>query len=193
MRLVPVILAVAAGLIVAACGDNRPDSQAKAAADLKPREAIVGSWTIKTEESPEPYIRGYDFAADNTVKIHCSGAKEPIKAKYAFVNDYTMEVEYDATEEARKSYADAVKAYKEGSKEAAKKDSGIIGGGAAGAMAGMFARIPDQLPAKEMLTVIVKSVPSAGNQGGDKSSAEMILKNSQDFSLVYRKEGQTSP
>jgi hypothetical protein len=189
MRAVSVALTAVVGLVLASCGGGQPGSQAKAAADLKPRDVIVGAWKIKKEDPLDPHVQGYDFAADNTVKVHCLGTKDPISGKYVFLNDYTIEVEYDAGEEAKKAYADAVKAYKNSGTEVAKQDGGKVPGQIQGAMAGMFGRIPDQLPEKETLTVIVKSVQASGDkQAGGKPGTEMIVKNAKDFSLVYRKE-----
>jgi hypothetical protein len=153
--LVPI---VAASLVLASCGNPRGSQARSVAADIKPSDVIVGTWTIKREDSLNPHIQGYEFAADNTVKVTLFGAKQPIMGKYAFANDYTLEMEYDADEAARKAYANAVGAYK-------KSD-----------------RIPDQLPAKEKLTIAVKSVKT-----GDKPGFEMIVENEKNFSLIYRK------
>jgi hypothetical protein len=185
MRAVLYPLTIIAVLGLASCGGG-PGSKAKSAgSEIKPQDVIVGVWKIKKNDPLDPHIQGYEFAADNTVKVMCLNAKEPIKGKYTFVGDYTMEVEYDATEDARQAYAAAVKAYKDSGTETAKKDSGKIMPQIQGAMAGMFGRIPNELPAKERLTVLVKALP-AGD--GGKHGAEMIVKNEKDFSLTYRKE-----
>jgi hypothetical protein len=185
MRAMLFTLSIIAVLGLSSCGGG-PGSKAKSAgSEIKPRDVIVGVWKIKRNDPLDPHIQSYEFAADNTVKVMCLNAKEPIKGKYTFVNDYAMEVEYDATEEARQAYAAAVKAYKDSGTETAKKDSGKITPQIQGNMAAMFGRIPDDLPAKEKLTVLVRSIP-AGD--GDKHGAELIVKNEKDFSLTYRKE-----
>jgi hypothetical protein len=187
MRAVPVILAACVGLISSSCGGGQPRSPVNAATGLKPRDVFVGSWKIKKEDALETHVEGYDFAADNTLKVHYVGAKELIKGTYTFLDDFTVEVAYDATEEAKKAYADAVKAYKTSDASLAKQ--GKVAAQVQGAIAGIFARIPDQLPATEKLTVFVKSVPAAGDkQTGDKRDTEMTVKGANDFSVVYRKE-----
>jgi len=187
MRTVLVILVASVGLVLTSCG-GQPGSQAKTVATLKPRDVIVGVWQIKQGDPLDPFIVSYEFAADNTLKLHCKDAKEPIKGKYTFVNDYAVEVEYEATEEGRQAYAAAVKAHKSGGTAAAKKESGNIPPAIQGAMANMFGRIPDQLPAKEKLKIAVKSVnPGGTKQAGEHSSVEMILENEKQYTLRFRK------
>jgi hypothetical protein len=189
MRSVAFILAASVGLIVTSCGgSDQPGSQAKTVATLKPHDLIVGVWQIKKDDPLEPFIVSFEFAANNTLKMHCQGAKEPIKGKYTFVNDYAIEVEYEATEEARKAYAAAVKGHKSSGVAAAKSETGEIPPQIQGAMAGMFGRIPDQLPAKEKLQIAVKSVsPGGTQQPGERSGFEMLLENEKQYTLRFRK------
>jgi hypothetical protein len=182
-----IFILVASALVLASCG-GQPGSQAKTVATLNPRDVIVGVWQIQPGDPLEPYIVSFEFASNNTLKLLCQGAKEPIKGKYTFVNDYAVEVEYEATEEARQAYAAAVKTFKESHHGVAKQEDGKIQPQIAGAMANMFGRIPDQLPATEKLKIAVKSInPSGTKQAGVQAGFEMILENEKQYTLRFRR------
>jgi hypothetical protein len=190
MRAITSVLALIFALLVTSCGG--PGSRAKApGGELNARDVIVGKWEgIQDNEGLNSYIVGYEFGPDNTVKIMCLDAKEPIKGTYKFLNDYTLEMEYEATDEAKKTFAEASRTYKSVRKEAAAKDnSGKVPGKILGPMQGVFARIPDELPAKEKLTVTVRPIP-AGNAKDAPTTpgVEMVLTNENEFSHVFRKQ-----
>lgn len=105
MRAITSISIFAAYLSLSSC-DN-PGSKAKAPGELRPRDVIVGTWVAKRDEgSKEPYIATFEFGPDHSAKLMCSNAKEPIKGKYQFTNDYTLKIDYEATDEARRTFAD---------------------------------------------------------------------------------------
>jgi hypothetical protein len=188
MRAVLCIPVLTSCLLLLSCGG--PGSKAKAPGELKAPDVIVGKWDGKKDEGGlNSYIVDYEFGADNTVTVTCLNAKEPIKGKYKFANDYTLEMEYEATDEAKKVYAEAARAYKTTRREAAAKDNGgQVPPQILGPMQGMFARIPDELPAKEKLTINVRPVPAGSGKDAPSSPAiEMVLTNEKNFLHVFRK------
>src|SRR5690242_14510062 len=74
------------------------------------KELLKGKWKSETDA---PFLTRYEFDADGTVKITFQGMKEPIKARYTWSSDRTVDVEYPKDEAIRKEYESAAKAYKE--------------------------------------------------------------------------------
>jgi hypothetical protein len=179
MRAITSILVMAGCFALLSC-DN-PGSRAKAPGELNPPDVIVGTWVAKKDESGrESYIVGYEFGPDHSAKVICLNAKEPIKGKYQFTNDYTLKMEYEATAEAKRTFAEASKVFRRSDGETAIQDKG----------APTSHPFPEELPKSETFTINVRPVPFAG--GGTNAPAtpgiELILTNERNFSLVFRKQ-----
>jgi hypothetical protein len=190
MRAILLALTAMICLILTSCSGG-PGSQATAPGGLLAKDHIVGTWkSMPDEQGRDAYILRCQFGDDHSLKMTCLGAKEPITGKYTFDGDYKIEMEYEATPQATAMYAEAVKTYKDARWKAAADDNGgVVPPQIQGPMQGMFARIPDELPARETLKIIVRSLQgsSAGN-ASPSGGLEMVLSNEKDFSIVLRKQ-----
>jgi hypothetical protein len=179
MRAIRLVLVLVSCLLLASC-DN-PGSKAKAPGELKAPEVIVGKWVGKKDgQGGDSYIGSYEFGTDHSVRVMCLNAEKPITGKYQFTNDYTLQLEYEGTSESRKAFAEAAKAFRMSAADTAIKDKG----GAA------RSQIPNELPAKEILTINVRSVPAVGGGSGAPAhpAIELILTNEKGISHIFRKQ-----
>jgi hypothetical protein len=177
MRSTLAVLVVVVSFNLSAC-DNGPDSHAKAVvSETKPQDVLVGRWEVKDEHWFKPHIQGYEFAADQTAKLLLLGRTRPLPAKYHFIDDYTLELEYDRTDDTCDEYSRAVRGCMRSIRHTSALPTSEYG----------LDRIPTELPAKEKLTISLRTLGKGIMGGGLATKYEMVIENEKEFSLVYRK------
>jgi hypothetical protein len=135
----------------------------------------------------------YEFAKDGTMTLTCIGAKDPIQGKYTFVNEYTIEIEYQPTEEGRKAYANAFNEYKKQLKATITPEGVKVDGQALATLQQMIGRLTDELPTKEKLTVNMRSIQASttdadkSKEGSKSELLEMQLTNEKGHPAAFRK------
>jgi hypothetical protein len=150
MRALGLLVAGGFGLLIASCSsgkvtnnDNTPVSKYK--------EMLVGKWNA---DGKEQLVQAYEFGPDNKFKMTVKGMPEVVEGKYSWVGDRELELEYQASDGAKKGFAAAVKAHKEPLLKTA------AGGGPIGdAVKKSLDMMPDELPAKEKVKVILGEKP----------------------------------
>jgi hypothetical protein len=150
MRTLCLIVLGTLGLLAASCGSGtvRTDDVTPVS---KYKEMLVGKWDADLEDQ---FVQAYEFGPDNKLKVTVKGMKEPISGKYAWQGDRELELEYQAPEEVKKNFAAAIKAIKDPKRKMAE------GGGPIGdAVKSSLDSIPDELPAKESVKVILSEKP----------------------------------
>jgi hypothetical protein len=169
MRTFCLLVAGGLGLLLASCGNSGPARTDTVTPVSKYKEMIVGKWEA---EGGEQLVQVYEFAPDGKVKVTFKGMKEPVPGNYTWTGDRELTFEYQATEEAKKGFADSVKAYKEPMRKQAQ------GGGPIGdAMKKSLDAMPDELPAKEKVTTIL----------GDKPHDVLIITLQQGLTLNFNR------
>jgi hypothetical protein len=183
MRTTLAVLVVVIPFGLCAC-ENGPGSQAKSvAAELKPRDVLVGMWKITDDQTPVTPFVSYEFGADGTLKIVLKDAKIPVTGKYAFITEYTLEVEYDRSDAIRRAYAEAAGSFKKEPDHVLEKMK---------QMGRSKVEMPSELPAKEKLTVKVRKLGVHGGQAGETEHYSMLLETEQNLVLKLIKSEPTA-
>jgi hypothetical protein len=153
MRALCLLLAGLLGLLVSACGDHKGKQD-----DITPvskyKELLGGQWEVGTKEE---LLQGYEFGSDNTLKMTIKGMAGPVQGKFTWSGDKELEIEHQVGEEVKKQYAAAVKAYKEPTRKKLEEKN-VDQRSALGMKMGLNA-IPDELPARETLKIILGEKP----------------------------------
>jgi hypothetical protein len=150
MRALCLLVAGGLALLAASCGSGKVKTD-----DITPvskyKEMLLGKWQADDEVQ---LVQAYEFGPDNKLTVTFKGMKEAIQGKYSWTGDRELELEYQATGEAEKGYAAVIKAHKEPQRKQA------AGGGPIGdAVRKSLDMIPDELPAKEKVKVILGEKP----------------------------------
>jgi hypothetical protein len=148
------LLAAWLGLLAVGCGSGEVKHDYITPVS-KYKELLPGRWEA---DDKDQVVQGYEFASDNTLKVTIKGMARPVPGKFSWSAEKELEIEYPAPEEVKQLYAAAVKAYKEPIRKLLA--SGKAGKGAIGMKKGMDA-IPDELPPRETIQVILGEKPRA--------------------------------
>jgi hypothetical protein len=152
MRALGLLVAGGFALLITSCGSG---SGKVATNDVVPvskyKEMLVGKWKA---DGNDQLVQAYEFGPDNKVKVAFHGMKEPVEGKYSWAGDRDLELEYQASDAAKKDYAAAVKAHKDPLRKQAE-----AGGPIGDAVRKSLEAIPDELPAKEKVKVIMSEKP----------------------------------
>jgi hypothetical protein len=150
MRVLCLLGATALGLLITSCGSGTVKTDPVVPVG-KYKEMLVGKWVADT---PNQLVQAYEFGPDDKFKMTVKGITGAIEGKYSWVGDRELELEYQASEAAKKEYVAAVQASKEPLRKTAE------GGGPIGdAVKKSMDAIPDELPAKETVKVILSEKP----------------------------------
>ncbi len=152
MRVLCLLLAGALGLLAGACA-KAPVPKHEVTPVSKYKELLSGRWQ---RAEKEPFLQGYEFGEDGKVKMTVQGLADSIEGKYTWSGDRELKIEYRASEEARKRFAAAVRAFKEpGQKLLAEGKDGK----AALGIQKSLESLPDELPASETVKVVLGEEP----------------------------------
>jgi hypothetical protein len=149
------VLAGALGLLAVACGESKVNRDEITPVSEYP-ELIVGKWVNPDED---PFIQGLEFASDNTLKMTVKGIEEAIRGRYTWSADNNRELEivYKASAEVKKKYAAAINAHKEPTRKLLTQKGNEK---TAYGLQKSLEAIPDELPARETIKVILAEKPS---------------------------------
>jgi hypothetical protein len=115
------------------------------------KKLLAGKWK---STSDFPFIVGYEFAEDGTMKTTVRGMDKPAPGRYSWGGERTLNLEYDAKDDVRQAYQAAVKAYQ-------KEVEDRIKGGKLDSRAGpsILGAVPDALPTNETFRVGMSEKP----------------------------------
>jgi hypothetical protein len=109
------------------------------------KDLVVGKWKIPTGA---PFLVGYEFGEDGSLKMTVQGLKQPIKGRYTWSDERSMEVEYLMEGDVREAYETAAQAYKKRIRDQVEKqimDSKMA--------SGLLVSTMENLPDKETFRV----------------------------------------
>lgn len=134
-------------LLLGACSPKKNAPQPPPPPD---KQALIGKWKSPGQDH---FILGYDFASDGTLKTKIHGLDKPVPARFTWIDDRSIELEYSA--DALKTLKAAAEEYKKWVKEVIKK--GERSGRAEGSM---LSEVAKDMPAKETLRVNIAGKPA---------------------------------
>lgn len=109
------------------------------------KEWLTGKWE---NVSTALFLTSYQFDTDGAVTMTFKGIKQPVKGRYTWTGDRSIEVEYPSDADVRREYEAAAKEYKDDVKK--RIETKKLNDRAGPPMLGM---VPDQMPDKESLRV----------------------------------------
>ncbi len=140
MRVLHLLMTIGLILTLGACSGPKQNG----APPPVNRELLIGSWAAPEEGQ---LVRTVEFAADGSMKITFKNVPGEVAGKYAWSDDHSLAVEYQASAEAKKAYHATVKAMLEQIKELAKRM------GKPAIEASAVEHYPEELPAQETMRV----------------------------------------
>ena len=137
----------ALAVLVGACSQNKGGN------DPPPpnKELLAGKWKNTSELQ---FLTGYEFAADGKAKVSFHALKEPVPARYAWADERNLNLEYRPSEDVRRAYKAAGKAWREELQARVKSGKMHPGG-----LAGLEATITEELPASQTFRVVLTEKP----------------------------------
>jgi hypothetical protein len=152
MRAPCLLVAGSLALLVVSCGSGGGNVKPNDVTPVsKYKELLAGKWDADGENQ---LVRTYEFGPDNKAAMTLKGVPAAFQGTYSWTGDREVEIEYQASAEAKKDYAAAVKAHKDPQRKMAEG-----GGPIADAVKKSLDAIPDELPAKEKVKVILSEKP----------------------------------
>jgi hypothetical protein len=115
------------------------------------KQLLTGKWK---NASDAQFLVGYDFADDGTVKVAVRGMGQPVRGRYTWSGERTLDLEFPAEAEVQQAYRAAAKAYRDNLEERVKAGTLLDR-----ALPGMLAEAPTELPAKETFRVSLTDQP----------------------------------
>jgi hypothetical protein len=115
------------------------------------KQLLSGKWKNMAELS---LVTGYEFAADGTLKMNVRGMDRPVPGRFTWGGDHNLDLKYEGSDDLKKAYQAAVKAYKDPVQERIKKGTLPERAGPA-----ILAAVRDELPAEETFRV---GLPESG-------------------------------
>jgi hypothetical protein len=141
-------LLLAGGLALLLSSCSRGVSHAPLPLD---KQLLTGKWKPISEF---PFIAGYEFSEDGTMKMTVRGMGQPVSARYSWSGERTLTLEYQATADVQQAYRAAAKAYKDDILD--RIQAGKLSDRAGPSILGT---IRDELPANESVRVAISEQP----------------------------------
>jgi hypothetical protein len=101
------LLVAGLALFVGACSGTGTGGKAPAPLD---KQLLTGKWK---NSGHLPFVTGYEFAEDGTLKVAILGMEQPMAGRYAWNGERTLGLEYQAGADVQQAYEAAAKAYKD--------------------------------------------------------------------------------
>jgi hypothetical protein len=113
------------------------------------KEWLAGKWKSGSDGQ---FIAGYEFTDDGKLKMSVRGMKRPVRGRYTWSGERTLDLEYSA--DFQEAYQAAARAYKK--QVRARIEAGKLPERAGPSMLGA---VQDDLPAKETFRVAIAEEP----------------------------------